>query len=90
MVNPINSKWFFGLGAYGVSGMGVDYRDKDQRLADMHTILSFMRFIPAITYKINDNFSISGAIHIAYGSLDMGAYMCAPTSKGGVNYQKIG
>jgi len=90
LVNPINSKWFFGLGAYGVSGMGVDYRDKDQRLADMHTNLSFMRFIPPITYKINDNFSISGAIHIAYGSLDMGAYMCAPTSKGGVNYQKIG
>jgi len=78
LVNPINSKLFFGLGAYGVSGMGVDYRNKDPRLANMHTNLSFMRFIPAITYKINDNFSISGAIHIAYGSLDMGATMCSP------------
>jgi len=39
-----------------------------------------MRFIPAITYKINDNFSISGAIHVAYGSLDMGATMCNATN----------
>jgi len=57
--------------------MGVDYRDKDSRLANMHTNFAFMRFIPAITYKINDNFSVSGAVHVAYGNLDMGATMCS-------------
>lgn len=81
LITPLNYKLNFGIGAYGVSGMGVDYRDKDPRLANMHTNFSFMRFIPAISYRINDSISISGAIHIAYGSLDMGATMCSsPTN----------
>jgi long-subunit fatty acid transport protein len=39
----------------------------------MHTTFQFMRIIPAIAYKVNDAISISGALHLAYGSLDMGA-----------------
>ena len=36
-----------------------------------------MRIIPALAYKVNDAISISGAVHLAYGSLDMGATFCA-------------
>ncbi|MCS7278172.1 MAG: outer membrane protein transport protein [Aquificaceae bacterium] len=78
IVNQINNNLTFGIGAFGVSGMGVDYRNKDPRLANMHTTLQFMRVIPALAYRINDAISLSGALHLAYGSLDMGANLCQP------------
>jgi long-chain fatty acid transport protein len=78
IVHQINDKLTFGIGAFGVSGMGVDYRNKDPLLANMHTTLQFMRIIPALAYKVNDAISVSGAVHLAYGSLDMGANLCAP------------
>ncbi|MEJ7553124.1 MAG: outer membrane protein transport protein, partial [Aquificaceae bacterium] len=73
IVHQTNNRLSFGIGAFGVSGMGVDYRNKDQRLANMHTSFQFMRVIPTISYKVNDAISVSGALHLAYGSLDMGA-----------------
>ena len=92
IVNQINDKLAFGIGAFGVSGMGVDYRNKDPRLANMHTTFQFMRIIPAIAYKVNDAISISGALHLAYGSLDMGANMCNATcwNAGGGQSQTYG
>jgi long-chain fatty acid transport protein len=78
IVHQINDKLTFGIGAFGVSGMGVDYRNKDPLLANMHTTFQFMRIIPALAYKVNDAISVSGAVHLAYGSLDLGAYLCAP------------
>jgi long-chain fatty acid transport protein len=72
IVHQINDKLTFGIGAFGVSGMGVDYRNKGDDLLNMHTTFQFMRVIPAIAYKVNDAISISGALHLAYGSLDMG------------------
>jgi long-chain fatty acid transport protein len=75
IVHQINDKLTFGIGAFGVSGMGVDYRNNNN-LLNMHTTLQFMRVIPALAYKMNDAISISGAIHLAYGSLDMGATLC--------------
>ncbi len=76
IVQQINDRLNFGIGAFGVSGMGTDYRNKDPRLANMHTTFQFMRVIPALSYKINDAISVSGAVHLAYGSLDMGAQSC--------------
>lgn len=75
ITNRINDKVVVGIAAYGVSGMGVDYRNKDQRLANMHTTLQFMRIIPAISYQVNPNLSIGAGIDLAWGSLDMGAIM---------------
>jgi long-chain fatty acid transport protein len=83
IVHQINDKLTFGIGAFGVSGMGVDYRNKDQLLANMHTTLQFMRIIPAIAYKVNDAISVSGAVHLAYGSLDMGAVTPGGNAGGG-------
>jgi len=78
IVNQINDKLTFGIGAFGVSGLGVDYRNKDPRLANTHTSFQFIRFIPALAYKVNDALSVSGAVHLAYGSLDIGANLCTP------------
>jgi len=75
ITNQINDHVVIGIGAYGVSGMGVDYRDKDPRLAKMHTSLQFMRIVPAIGYKVNSKLAIGGALHLAWGSLDMGAIL---------------
>lgn len=75
IVHQINGKLTFGIGAFGVSGMGVDYRD-NAGLLNMHTNFQFMRVIPTLAYKVNDAISVSGAVHLAYGSLDMGAKLC--------------
>ncbi|MCC6063512.1 MAG: outer membrane protein transport protein [Thermocrinis sp.] len=83
IVHQINDKLTFGIGAFGVSGMGVDYRNKGDDLLNMHTTFQFMRVIPALAYKVNDAISISGAIHLAYGSLDMGATIGGANLGGG-------
>ncbi len=70
----INEKLAFGLGAFGVSGMGVDYRNRDPRLSNMNTNFQFMRTIAALSYKINENWSIGAGIDLAWGSLDIGTY----------------
>ena len=89
ITNQIDDQIVIGLGAYGVSGMGVDYRNKHPSLANMHTQLQFMRFVPAIGYKINKQWAIGGALHLAWGALDMGSTMGVPpntwNSGGGVS-----
>jgi long-chain fatty acid transport protein len=76
ITNRINDQVVVGIAAYGVSGMGVDYRNKDPRLANMHTTLQFMRIIPAVSYQVNPNLSVGVGLDLAWGSLDMGANMC--------------
>ena len=83
ITDQINDRIVIGLGAYGVSGMGVDYRDKDQRLAKMHTSLQFMRIVPAIGYKVNDKLAIGGALHLAWGALDLGSTLMCDTNGDG-------
>ncbi len=71
IVNQINDQLTFGIGAFGVSGMGVDYRGKNPVLQNLYTNFQFMRIIPALSYEIMPGFSIGGALHIAWGSLDL-------------------
>ena len=56
LVIPIDSQWSFGIGAYGVAGMGVDYA---QNLYSSTTFTGYqqMRFTPGVSYKLNDMFS---------------------------------
>jgi len=90
IVDKINDKLVFGIGAFGVSGMGTDYNGKGpqqvigqnaQGLAtapafyNMRTTLQFMRIIPALSYQINPMISVGAGIDFAYGSLDMNATM---------------
>ncbi len=77
IVHQINDKITVGVGAFGVSGLGVDYRNKGDEFLNIHTNFQFMRVIPTLAYKVNDAIYISGALHLAYGSLDMGTSICA-------------
>lgn len=75
---PINPNLRFGLAAYGVSGLGVDYREKfDLDPATpgnqaVYTNLQVMKFAPNLAYMVSPNFSIGAAIHVNYGALDLG------------------
>lgn len=56
LVIPIDDQWSFGIGAYGVAGMGVDYA---RNLYSSTTFTGYqqMRFTPGVSYKLNDMFS---------------------------------
>ncbi len=70
IVNEINEDLTIGIGAFGVSGMGVDYRGK-QTLGNIYTNFQFMRIIPAIAYEVMPGLSLGGSLHLAWGSLDL-------------------
>ncbi|OGR67134.1 MAG: hypothetical protein A2081_04890 [Elusimicrobia bacterium GWC2_61_19] len=67
---PMNDKMNFGIAAYGVSGMGVDYRNKDPKYTN--TKVSVMKFVPAVSYK-NGAFSYGAGLDIDYQAADFGA-----------------
>lgn len=78
--------WRFGLSAYGVTGLGVDYKDTDldqsgfydfgpmgsfPLVAGEFTELSIMKFSPAIAVQPLENLSLGLGLHVNYGSLDL-------------------
>lgn len=73
--SPISQNLRFGIAAYGVSGLGVDYRDKITIPVGsgetLYTNLQIMKFAPSLSYLVNPNLSIGAALHINYGSLDL-------------------
>jgi long-chain fatty acid transport protein len=56
LVIPIDSQWSFGIGAYGVAGMGVDYA-QNLYSSTTYTAYQQMRFTPGVSFKLNDMFS---------------------------------
>ena len=74
---PINDRARFGFGAYGVSGLGVDYRNTglDAGMGpgsgEIFTMFQVMKFAPNISYQLSPNFSIGGNIQIVYAALDL-------------------
>ena len=78
---PLNENWNFGLGIYGVSGLGVDYRGKQWDLdgnpangyeGDVFTKFSSLKVAPALSYKVSDSWSVGAAVHGNYSTLDLG------------------
>jgi len=67
---PMNDKMMFGIAAYGVSGMGVDYRNKDPM--NSNTKVSVMKFVPAVSYKYGA-ISYGAGLDIDYQAADFGA-----------------
>jgi len=74
-------RWRFGLAAYGVTGLGVDYRGTDLEAAlegpggtlpGAYTSLQIMKFAPSLAYQITPVLSVGGALHIDYAMLDLG------------------
>ncbi len=81
---PITNNWRFGLAAYGVSGLGVDYRNTSIESSTLpgsggtfplvqgeYTQLQIMKFSPSIAYQVNNNLSLGLGLQIDYASLDL-------------------
>lgn len=68
MVLPIDEQLTFGLGAYGVAGMGVDYA---QNLYGGLTYSSYsqMRFAPGLAWKVNDQLSFGATANVMWAQL---------------------
>ncbi len=69
LIVPITEDLSFGIGAYGVAGMGVDYR-RNLFNGIIYSSYSQMRFAPGFAYKINDMFSIGAVINVMYATME--------------------
>ena len=69
LIIPLGERFRAGIGAYGVAGMGVDYR-ADLYGSTTYTSYSQMRFVPAVSYKINDYVSVGAGINIMYAAME--------------------
>lgn len=78
LTTPVGDKMNFGIAAFGVSGMGVDYRNELLTSAkdpmNTNTKVSVMKFIPAVSYK-SGAFSLGAGLDIDYQAADFGAGM---------------
>ncbi|MCB1069191.1 MAG: outer membrane protein transport protein [Verrucomicrobia bacterium] len=79
---PVNESMRFGVGAYGISGLGVDYRNMGWDLdgnpangfeGDLYSRLEVMKFAPMLAYKVNDTLSVGGSLQASYNNLDLGS-----------------
>jgi len=72
LIIPINDQLKFGLGAYGVAGMGVDYA---MNLYSNVTYSSYsqMRFAPGVAYKVKDMVSIGAVANLMYATMEFNA-----------------
>lgn len=77
--------FYWGVGMYGVAGMGTDYRTAAGGAnANMVTNLQLMQFVVPLAYKTN-GFSVGVAPILQYGSLDINyATMAGPSTTKGV------
>lgn len=81
-----SSKWRFGLAAYGVTGLGVDYRGSTidnssfynfgvmgrfPLVSGEYTSLQIMKFAPAVAFQLSPKISFGMTMHIDYASLDL-------------------
>jgi long-chain fatty acid transport protein len=68
LVVPVDDKLTFGIGAYGIAGMGVDY---PQNLFGGVTYSSYsqMRFAPGLAYKLSDALSFGVTVNVMYATM---------------------
>lgn len=69
---PVNDKVTLGVGAYGVCGMGVDYR-KNLYNNITYTDYQFMKIAPGLAYKLSDKLSLGAALNLDYAMMDFEA-----------------
>ena len=72
MVLPSKTKFTFGIGAYGVSGMGVDYKSNLYNNVT-YSKYGFLKFAPAMAYSWSDQLSVGIAPNINYAAMDFEA-----------------
>lgn len=77
----VTDRLTLGLGAYGVSGMGVDYRNKGWDLdgnldngaeGDLYSKFSVLKVAAAAAYELGGGLSAGLALHGNYTTLDLG------------------
>jgi long-chain fatty acid transport protein len=68
VVIPLGSGFTAGIGAFGVGGMGVDYK---ANLYSGRTLTSYqqLRVAPAIAYKVNEMFSAGVTLNAMWGQM---------------------
>ena len=93
-IGEAESRWRFGLAAYGISGLGVDYRDTaidrpntffggtQPLAAGVYTNLQLMKFAPTIAYQALPSLSVGTSFQINYSTLDLGDGTVAAYSYG--------
>lgn len=70
---PVNGKLRLGLSAYGITGLGVDYRDSNMFTpATNATQLMILKVAPTVAYKVSDDLSVGVAMHIVNSQTDFG------------------
>jgi long-chain fatty acid transport protein len=76
---PLTQNIRFGFAAYGISGLGVDYKnefDLDPFFApgdqDVYTNLQILKVAPNLAWMLSPNFSVGASVHLDYGSLNLG------------------
>ncbi|NQU41126.1 MAG: outer membrane protein transport protein [Lentisphaerae bacterium] len=76
----LSDSWRMGVGAYGVSGMGTDYRDQKWDLdgdpsngyeGDLYTKLEVMKFVGMASCQVSDSLALGAALNGSYNSLDL-------------------
>lgn len=72
LIVPLTDKIKFGIGAYGVAGMGVDYK-RNLYSGVTYTSYSQMRFAPGLSYKINDIISVGAVLNVMYATMEFDA-----------------
>lgn len=72
ITSSITDKLKFGIGAFGVSGMGVDYKDTSPLFSDLFVKLEVLKVSPAVAYLINQNLSLGASVNVSYSNFDMG------------------
>ncbi|RTZ60886.1 MAG: aromatic hydrocarbon degradation protein, partial [Gammaproteobacteria bacterium] len=93
-IYPMSQKWFFGISAYGISGMGVDYRNTNVKCnptsPGCYTNFQTMEVAPSLAYKVNEKLSVGFGLDLSYGALDLGAGLSSDYAVGvqvGVSYK---
>ena len=69
VILPINDRVTFGFGAYGICGMGVDYKNNLYN-NKTYTGYQFIKFAPGIAYKLSENFSLGAALNLDYSMME--------------------
>jgi long-chain fatty acid transport protein len=72
LVISLNSGWTFGLGIYGVCGMGVDYPSNLYHNVT-YTDYRQMRLAPALSYRLDAKTSIGAALDVGYAMMEFNA-----------------
>jgi long-chain fatty acid transport protein len=77
---PVNERLRAGIGFFGISGLGVDYRGTalspqpaaDTGLPILYTQLQTIKFAPNLAYLITPEFSVGLSVELVWQNLDLG------------------